>query len=858
MHLESVPDNQTPAMKPTLSILRHSCIAILFFISSILDLSAQTTLSQGDLSIIGWNSGINRGLSFVTWVNISAGTEIRFTDNGFNSSSASTAANNIRWLETVLIWTANAALPAGSIVTIENETTNTGTANAISSNGVDGGLVAIGLSNYSGDQIFAYQGANMATTTTGVTGSAQTFNNTILFGLAYQANSLYNTWISSGSIGSSTSYLPSDLVAPNSIFLGNYATGGEYSGPRTGYSTPAAFRQLIADPLNWTIFTTPSLSITYTTTSFTLAPPPSITTHPSASTVCESQSTSFSIAANNATTYQWQVNSGSGYTNILNGGIYSGATTSTLSLSGVTTSLSGYTYRCVATGAASPAATSNGATLTVNTAGTWLGTSNSSWSNSANWRCGLVPGSGTDVTISASAPNMPVVNITTAACRNLTIASGASLTINSGQVLGIYGTVSNSGSFTAIGKTVFSGASQTIPGGSYTTLEIAGSGTKTAGGAVSVSGSLILTASMLQLGSNNLTIGSAGSISGGSSSSYIITNGTGALVQQGLGAGVRSAAISFPIGTAVGFNPLQLTNAGTADAFAARVIEHVYSSYDLSDVPTGVAQTGNNVRKTWFVTETVPGGSNVSMTFQWNGSDELPGFDRSQAYPAHYTGGRWSRRPNTLISGTGPYTMPITGINSFSPFGVGSLNSVMPLNLLSFTGKKDGNEVLLEWTTTKEVNTLAFDIEQSLGNGPATLVGSVPAGTGGKYSFRDKILTNNGSCVYRLKMRDIDGRFTFSPAVIVKLNQQPQQSFTVYPIPSTGPELMVTIPSSVRGIIEIIVTDIQGKRVVSRTLNADNNRLGKIPVASLRSGTYLLVVTDKSGARLSAQTFTRQ
>ena len=64
-------------------------------------------------------------------------------------------------------------------------------------------------------------------------------------------------------------------------------------------------------------------------------------------------------------TYQWQENSGSGFNNITNGGIYSGATSSSLTLTGATVPMNGYQYQCVITDGFGYVVTSNIATLTV-------------------------------------------------------------------------------------------------------------------------------------------------------------------------------------------------------------------------------------------------------------------------------------------------------------------------------------------------------------------------------------------------------------------------------------------------------------------------------------------------------------
>lgn len=86
--------------------------------------------------------------------------------------------------------------------------------------------------------------------------------------------------------------------------------------------------------------------------------------------ICVGQTTNFQCKAiGTAITYQWQVstNGGGAWSNVTNGGIYSGATTFNLALSSVPVSMTGYKYRCVASGTCPPPATSNVATLTVNT-----------------------------------------------------------------------------------------------------------------------------------------------------------------------------------------------------------------------------------------------------------------------------------------------------------------------------------------------------------------------------------------------------------------------------------------------------------------------------------------------------------
>jgi hypothetical protein len=93
---------------------------------------------------------------------------------------------------------------------------------------------------------------------------------------------------------------------------------------------------------------------------------PAISNSPQSQTICAGSNVSFSTTATGTgITYQWQVNTGAGFVNVANAGVYSGATTSTLTITGATVGLNGYQYQCVVSGTCPPTATSAAATLTV-------------------------------------------------------------------------------------------------------------------------------------------------------------------------------------------------------------------------------------------------------------------------------------------------------------------------------------------------------------------------------------------------------------------------------------------------------------------------------------------------------------
>jgi len=73
------------------------------------------------------------------------------------------------------------------------------------------------------------------------------------------------------------------------------------------------------------------------------------TFYPSDTTVCENSDVLFTVGSINATSFEWQVDQGSGFTALSNTSPYSGVNTDTLHITAAGVSMGGYLYRCQAT-----------------------------------------------------------------------------------------------------------------------------------------------------------------------------------------------------------------------------------------------------------------------------------------------------------------------------------------------------------------------------------------------------------------------------------------------------------------------------------------------------------------------------
>ncbi len=138
----------------------------------------------------------------------------------------------------------------------------------------------------------------------------------------------------------------------------------------------------------------------------------------------------YTVLTSNLTgsTYQWQMNDGSGYVNISdNPFFYSGTNTRQLQIKGFSTTAYGHQYRCLVNGATY----SN--TLSLKFTNYWVGYASNAWENPSNWSCGRVPDANTDVVINPSANN-PIVNFNTS-CRSIRVSPSAAVTVKTGVQL---------------------------------------------------------------------------------------------------------------------------------------------------------------------------------------------------------------------------------------------------------------------------------------------------------------------------------------------------------------------------------------------------------------------------------------
>ncbi|HAO46087.1 MAG TPA: T9SS type A sorting domain-containing protein [Ferruginibacter sp.] len=173
-------------------------------------------------------------------------------------------------------------------------------------------------------------------------------------------------------------------------------------------------------------------------------------------------------------------------------------------------------------------------------------------------------------------------------------------------------------------------------------------------------------------------------------------------------------------------------------------------------------------------------------------------------------------------------------------------NGPLPITLLSFTGTLKGNNVLLEWTTSSEINSKEFQLERSSDGVTYRRIGTIAAaGTSSvnkNYKYLDVEATELN--YYRLKSVDIDGYSKLSDVVIVKNNGLSQ---AVYPAVNPFSDYIgVRFAKMPKGQVTVRVMDMSGKLVsTTKVYNPLSSVIRVENTSALSQGLYMVQVENE-------------
>jgi extracellular elastinolytic metalloproteinase len=162
----------------------------------------------------------------------------------------------------------------------------------------------------------------------------------------------------------------------------------------------------------------------------------------------------------------------------------------------------------------------------------------------------------------------------------------------------------------------------------------------------------------------------------------------------------------------------------------------------------------------------------------------------------------------------------------------------LPLTLLWFYTNQLGGQVALDWKTVSEMDVKDFTVEWSIDAVTWTSLGNVTAQnqSNNNYNFMhsDPVTGNN---YYRIKMNDLDGRFTYSPVRIVTLKENGSPSVVLVPNPVNA-NAMLYISKEVKAT-SVKVYNAAGSMVMQLVVGAGVQQV-RIPTTGLAPGIYTI------------------
>jgi hypothetical protein len=192
---------------------------------------------------------------------------------------------------------------------------------------------------------------------------------------------------------------------------------------------------------------------------------------------------------------------------------------------------------------------------------------------------------------------------------------------------------------------------------------------------------------------------------------------------------------------------------------------------------------------------------------------------------------------------------PATTGNNATYGPIFQASTTLPVQLVQFlASKKDDGSVLLSWATSQEQNAGYYDVERSSDQAGWAKIGSVKAkgysSTTTNYSFSDH-LPLDGTGYYRLKMTDIDGKFTYSKTISVSAGKN-NSPLVIYSNPFSDQIRMKVNVSRAQNLI-MTVSDMMGKTYLSQSYHAlSGDNLVNLQPGVGGSGMYILRIHGDS------------
>jgi len=185
------------------------------------------------------------------------------------------------------------------------------------------------------------------------------------------------------------------------------------------------------------------------------------------------------------------------------------------------------------------------------------------------------------------------------------------------------------------------------------------------------------------------------------------------------------------------------------------------------------------------------------------------------------------------------YALSATEISNLSQ------TNTLPVTLVDFVSKAEGNQVKIQWTTASENKNEKFVVEKSTNGKDFSFLQEVK-GSGTTTAVNLYTAWDNspsvGTNYYRLSQYDLDGGSQIIGLSSVKFNLGKQNAITVYPNPA-GKQINVSVAEDIRKA-NISIVSLRGEEIYNNQLVAEDGVFKVNLLEKPQSGIYILRISS--------------
>ena len=191
-----------------------------------------------------------------------------------------------------------------------------------------------------------------------------------------------------------------------------------------------------------------------------------------------------------------------------------------------------------------------------------------------------------------------------------------------------------------------------------------------------------------------------------------------------------------------------------------------------------------------------------------------------------------------------------TAAGCFGQVKLLTVNSTLPVKLVSFNGNLKDDRINLSWTIDLNETAEKFEVEKSISNGKFSAIGTVMAVSSSgtrTYTFSDPI-TSNEKVSYRLRMTDINQKPEYSKILAFNIAGNSDVSISLMQNPVVD-RLNINFQVKERETVDVRVIDMTGSIRASQRMNVQSgtNLLFMSLPTALSTGSYVVSVQHSKG-----------